>query len=105
MQTIKIGCVEMSDTLQALRLSIDEVDTAIIDLLSKRFELTKKVGYEKSALNIDAVDRDREDSILKKWSNDANQKNINEEMAKSILQIIIDQVVKEHKAIKANTKS
>jgi monofunctional chorismate mutase len=54
------------DELNKLRKEIDLIDTEIMSLLSKRFNLSKQIGEVKSLSNIPILDNRREEHILSK---------------------------------------
>lgn len=65
------------DNIQKLRLEIDKLDNQIMDLLEKRFEVTKQVGIEKSKQNKVILDSNREQLILDKTSKYSHSPQIN----------------------------
>lgn len=54
------------DDLTQMRQAIDELDDTIMDLLDKRFELSKAVGEIKKHQSLSVSHPDREKTILKK---------------------------------------
>lgn len=53
--------------LNDLRKNIDSVDSEIIHLLCKRFEISKKIGQIKKESNINILDSNREEEVKKGW--------------------------------------
>jgi chorismate mutase len=50
----------MNSTLADLRMSIDNIDSALIVLLAERFRLTQKVGELKRDTHMPSIDQRRE---------------------------------------------
>lgn len=58
----------MSEVIEELRLEIDAIDDAILELLKSRFELASKIGQIKSQKHQDILDLQREEEILERLS-------------------------------------
>lgn len=56
------------DQIKRLRNTIDEIDDQIMELLDKRFAVTKEVGVVKKTLSVEILDSNREETILNKTS-------------------------------------
>ncbi len=56
-----------SSDLQSLRENIDKIDSHLISLLLKRFEQSKNVGIVKEKLQIQILDKNREEEVKKLW--------------------------------------
>lgn len=65
--------------LQNYRESIDKIDIQIIELLSKRFEVVKKVGEYKKLHNIPPLQPERWQEVLKTKKELARKKWISED--------------------------
>jgi chorismate mutase len=59
--------MEKRDELQELRAEIDIMDRNIITSLAERMELVEEIGRYKRAHNMEALDEDRRDDLLKTW--------------------------------------
>ena len=57
--------------LRDIRNRIDEIDTALVDLLVKRMEITKEVADYKRKNGIPVLDRERELAVLEKRAQQA----------------------------------
>lgn len=90
--------------MEDLRSSIDRIDEEIVALLQQRFKITKKVGEHKAQNGIPAIDKNREEEQFKRAEQLAEEYELDPEMIKKILRIIIDKVVEDHTAI-ANSGS
>lgn len=55
--------------LDKYRAEIDQIDQQIIELLDKRFDITKQVGEYKAKNNIPVLNQAREDVIINKLKN------------------------------------
>jgi chorismate mutase len=58
----------MQNRLSEYRSRIDDIDTAIIDLLENRLDLAKEIAKIKRDNNLTVVDPDRESLIINKIS-------------------------------------
>ena len=56
-----------------LRQEIDEIDEAILQLLKKRIDVSKRIGKTKKILHLPLRDHDREDEIFLKINETASQ--------------------------------
>lgn len=64
------------DDLKQLRKDIDTLDEAIMDLLDKRFELSRSMGELKKHTALAISHPDREKNILKKAEDHRNTESI-----------------------------
>lgn len=86
--------------LEEYRRSIDNLDAALIALLAERFKITKKVGLYKAQHNLPEQDIQREHAQLAKIEELSQQAGLRPEVACSVLRMIIDHVIEEHKEIR-----
>ena len=70
-----------SKKIDKLRKEIDEVDQKLMNLLLKRFSITKKIGQVKTSNSITIDDNDRENNIINHLSNKANNDLRKEDIA------------------------
>lgn len=91
--------------LEELRALIDEIDTALCELLAARFGLTQQVGQYKADRGIPAVDPEREQRQFAKIMELAQQFGLDPDFAASFLRLIIDQVVVNHKTLAEQVSS
>jgi len=87
-------------SLGELRTGIDDIDRQIMELYGKRFELTTYVGHRKAIDSITAVDPLREEQQFQRATELAEQYNVPVDLAQSVLRLVIDAVVEEHKRIR-----
>lgn len=72
-------------TLQEIRTQIDQVDTELVELLEKRYELVSQVARAKAESGAAVLDRSREEQVL----NQINQKISNRVFAEPILDTFV----------------
>lgn len=89
----------MSD-LDAYRSQIDDIDADIIRLLGERFTITRKVGTYKAQHKLDVKDRQREAKQKETAHTLSLENNLNPELIFAIQKLVIDEVLKEHQALK-----
>jgi chorismate mutase len=91
--------IDMTNTeLQALRNEIDDIDADVVKLLATRFRITSEVGRIKAQASMEPVDSIREAAQIAKYRELALENNINPEVVVDIFRIIIDEVVRNHRA-------
>ncbi|WP_394234804.1 chorismate mutase [Niallia oryzisoli] len=93
-----------NSNLENLRTSIDQIDSELINLLSKRFELTEKVGIYKAANNLMAQDSVRESEKFDKLIKLSEEHNLNPEYALIIFRCIMDAAISRHQEIQGSLK-
>ena len=94
----------MNQTLQELREQIDIIDQQVIALLAERFRVTKKVGVFKRDNNLPPVDLSREAVQFERIRNLANQAGLDTDFAQSMLRLIINEVVRNHTALRKEAR-
>lgn len=90
----------MKTNLDELRSQIDEADKQWLTALAHRFTATRKVGEFKRDNNVPLVDPAREAVQMKKIAQLAKELGVDPLLAQSILRLVIDEVVKNHIAIR-----
>jgi chorismate mutase len=98
MTTKTIG-TPRNDTLTGLRISIDNIDNALITLLAERFRLTQKVGEFKRDAKLPAVDAGREARQFAAIRQRAHDSGLDSALAVKLWRTIIDEVVANHLAL------
>ena len=81
----------MNKKLKNLRLKIDEIDFKILNLISKRTKLVKKIKEYKKQKNFAGFDRNREKEIYQKLEKSAKEKELDENFIKRLFRLIIEQ--------------
>ena len=75
-------------TLKKLRNNIDEVDDQIFDLILKRLDYVEKIGNIKREMNLPVYDKSREQIIIDRLTEKLSSK-INSEKIKKIIDPIV----------------
>jgi chorismate mutase len=89
----------MDDTLQDLRISLDNIDNAMVLLLAERFRVTQKVGQLKRDQGLPPQDASREASRFAHMQKLAVEAGLNPELVQSLWRKIMDEVIDNHKAL------
>lgn len=84
--------------LLRLRDSIDNIDAALIYILSERFKCTKQVGLLKAAHNMPATDGEREKRQIARLRRLAEDAQFDPVFAEKFLNFIIQEVIRHHEA-------
>ncbi|NTW62109.1 chorismate mutase [Candidatus Saccharibacteria bacterium] len=90
----------MNYTIKDLRTSIDNIDEAVLLLLSERFRVTQKVGELKRQNDNQAVDPVREREMFTKLIKSASDKGLDPELVEKIWRLIVCKVVENHKSLR-----
>lgn len=85
------------EELKKLREEIDRIDETLIRTLAMRFQATDKVGALKKTEKLPAIDPQREAEQEKRVLEIANEAGLREDIALSVLRLIIAKVVENHK--------
>jgi len=93
------------DNIEDLRKSLDNIDNALIYLLTERFRLTHRVGIYKRDNHLPPVDKSREEQQFKRLASLAKQQGLSGEVAIKLFRQIIDLVVEEHTRLQNQDQS
>ena len=85
--------------LTALRLSIDNIDAAVIHMLAERFKVTQRVGYLKADGGLPASDPEREAVQLKRLRALAEESHLDPAFAEKFLNFLVAEVIHHHEQI------
>jgi 4-amino-4-deoxychorismate mutase len=77
------------EVLSALRSQLDELDTQIIDLLSRRIAVCREVAESKARHQIPMLQQQRIDSVKQRVTTLAAQKGLNERFVATLYDLII----------------
>lgn len=80
---------------------IDSIDEEILAALTRRFEVTGKVGELKATHGLDSVDPVREQEKLQRLRDLAAQKGLNGDFVHALFQLLFNEVVKNHRTFLA----
>jgi chorismate mutase len=87
--------------LQGLRSSIDNLDAALVYILSERFERTRQVGELKAMHGMPSADPTRETELLARLGNIAAQAGIDVDFVEKLLSLILTEVRERHATLRA----
>jgi chorismate mutase len=85
--------------LASLRLSIDNIDAALIHMLAERFKYTQQVGRLKAANEMPASDPERERVQIAHLRELAGQAQLDPAFAEKFLNFIVAEVIHHHEQI------
>lgn len=87
--------------LAEYRVSIDNIDAALIHMLAERFRCTKAVGKLKANHGLPAADPAREAQQIARLRQLAKDASLDPDFAEKFLNFIIREVIRHHEAIAA----
>lgn len=90
---------EVSQELDRLRSSIDNMDAALVHLLAERFKITQEVGRLKADHGLPPADPAREASQIARLRALAVESHLDPEFAEKFLTFVVSEVVRHHEAI------
>ena len=86
--------------LQRLRGSIDNLDAALVHLLAERFKCTQEVGRLKARSGTPPADPAREAYQIERLRTLARDADLDPQFAEKFLNLVIDEVIRNHERIK-----
>ena len=86
--------------LQEYRDSIDNIDAALVYLLSERFKITEKVGRYKREVELPPADPAREKAQIERLKELARSAKLDPDFTEKFLNFIIEEVIKNHERIR-----
>jgi chorismate mutase len=85
--------------LEGYRRELDELDTSLVNILARRFEVTHQVGLYKRDHNLPARDTEREEQQMERIAAKAEAAGLEPDVAQRVLRVIIDEVVDRHQLL------
>lgn len=82
--------------LNRLRMSIDNLDAALVHLLSERFRCTEEVGRLKARAGLPPADPAREAVQIARLRSLSESSGLDPQFAEKFLQLIISEVIRNH---------
>ena len=95
----------VADELLRLRMSIDNMDAALVHLLAERFKVTQQVGELKAAHGLPPADPTREAQQIARLRALAEDAKLDPEFAEKFLNFVIAEVVRHHEAVISQNSS
>ena len=87
--------------LQNIRLSIDNIDAALVHLLAERFKFTQTVGRLKATHGLPASDPDRERDQIARLRAIAEESHLDPAFAEKWFNFVVAEVIHHHEVIAA----
>ncbi|MFI3305886.1 MAG: bifunctional 3-deoxy-7-phosphoheptulonate synthase/chorismate mutase type II [Rikenellaceae bacterium] len=84
-----------TEDLHDLRKQIDELDSCLLELLSKRMRVSREIGTYKKENNMPVLQTNRYEEILDRRAGDALQMDMDEKFIKTILKAIHEESVEQ----------
>lgn len=88
--------------LNILRQDIDQIDDQIVDLIARRFGITREIGRLKADQSTPALDKTREDEIFSRLCARSESLSVNPDLVRSIFRSILSEVVSDHHNLRKN---
>jgi chorismate mutase len=89
------------EELISLRMSIDNIDAALVYLLAERFKCTRMVGKLKASSGLPPADPTREAEQVARLRRLAEDAKLDPVFAEKFLKFIIEQVIQHHNAVRS----
>ena len=90
---------KIPQALMDLCQSIDNIDAALVYILSERFKYTRLVGELKASRGLPPADTAREVAQISRLKRLAKAANLDQTFAEKFLNFIIEEVIRHHKEI------
>ncbi|WP_085904487.1 chorismate mutase [Kiloniella majae] len=94
----------MTDDIKAklgeYRDSIDNIDAALIYMLSERFKITEKVGLFKKEYDLPPADPSREQNQIERLRELAKSAKLDPDFSEKFINFVIEEVIRNHKKIR-----
>ena len=91
--------------LKEYRDSIDNIDAAMVFLLSERFKITHKVGVLKAEITLLPADKSREAQQVSRLRKLSKEADLDPEFTEKMLNLIIAEVISNHEKIRDSKKT
>lgn len=88
------------DVLKGYRKSIENIDAALVCLLTERFKITQAVGRHKATSGLPPADPGREDAQITRLRQLAEDAELDPEFSEKFLHFIIDEVIRHHERLR-----
>ena len=91
--------------LKEYRDSIDNIDAALVFLLSERFKITHKVGVLKAENTLLPADKSREAQQVSRLRKLSKEADLDPEFTEKMLNFIIAEVISNHQNLRDSKKT
>ena len=91
-----------TEQLANYRVSIDNIDAALIHMLAERFRCTKAVGELKAAHGLPPADPAREAQQIARLRQLAKDSHLDPDFAEKFLNFVVKEVIRHHEQIAAD---
>ena len=91
--------------LKEYRDSIDNIDAALVFLLSERFKITHKVGVLKAENTLLPADKSREAQQISRLRKLSKEADLDPEFTEKMLNFIIAEVISNHENLRDSKKT
>ena len=91
--------------LKEYRDSIDNIDAALVFLLSERFKITHKVGVLKAENTLLPADKSREAQQVSRLRKLSKEADLDPKFAEKMLNFIIAEVISNHENLRDSKKT
>ena len=96
---------DTQEQLKEYRDSIDNIDAALVFLLSERFKITHKVGVLKAENTLLPADTSREAQQVSRLRKLSKEADLDPEFTEKMLNFIIAEVISNHEKIRDSNKT
>jgi chorismate mutase len=90
---------EVMAELTEIRLSIDNIDAAVVHMLAERFKFTQQVGRVKAAGGLPPSDPEREKVQIARLRAIAEESHLDPAFAEKFLNFLVAEVIHHHEQI------
>jgi chorismate mutase len=97
------GPDDVTEQLAAIRLSIDNIDAALIHLLAERFKFTQNVGKLKAANGMPPSDPEREKNQIARLRALAEEAQLDPAFAEKWFNFVVAEVIHHHERLATGT--
>jgi len=99
MNEAELSTDDGSAELTSLRLSIDNIDAALVHMLAERFKITQQVGRLKAATGMPPSDPERERVQIARLRALAEESHLDPAFAEKFLNFLVAEVIHHHQQI------
>ena len=100
----EIDDIEYLETIDQLRSQIDEVDTELMNLLSKRMKLAESIGAYKKRNNMTILQPNRWNEILEKAQTLGKVKGLSGDFMEAYLRAVHQESINHQEEVMSKTK-